>query len=114
MPVKKVAATNQGGAKAQTKKVAQSQKRTTQVKQTCKRVEKPKAKIATPKVEKLTAKQRALKLREQKFKAAQQVYLTKNYVAVVTPKDRSYYAKNDENLAIARKVMQAKQNRKRA
>ena len=63
-----------------------------------------KPEIAKRKAENLTAKQRALAHREEVFAAAQQLYETKNYIAVVGKRGTKYYAKNDENRAVARKV----------
>ena len=63
-----------------------------------------KPEIAKRKAGKLTAKQRALAHREEVFAAAQRLYETKNYIAVVGKRGTKYYAKNDENRAVARRV----------
>ena len=62
-----------------------------------------KPEIAKRKAEKLTAKQRALAHREEVFAAAQRLYETKNYIAVVGKRGTKYYAKNDENRAVAKR-----------
>lgn len=66
-----------------------------------------KPEIAKRKAEKLTAKQRALAHREEVFAAAQRLYETKNYIAVVGKRGTKYYAKNDENRAVAKKVRES-------
>lgn len=68
------------------------------------RVGKPRNKIQSPEAEKPTAKQKALQKRERIFAKARDIYATPNYIAVVDRDGTSYYKKNDENRAIAKKV----------
>lgn len=68
------------------------------------RAGKPQNKKQSPEAEKLTAKQMALKKREKIFASASDIYATPDYIAVVDRDGTSYYKKNDENRAIAKKV----------
>lgn len=68
------------------------------------RAGKPRNRIQMPATEKLSAKQKALQARERTFAKARDIYATPNYIAVVDKGGTSYYKKNDENRAIAKKV----------
>ena len=68
------------------------------------RAGKPRNRIQMPATEKLSAKQKALQARERTFAKARDIYATPNYIAVVDKGGTSYYKKNDENSAIARRV----------